>query len=240
MRTVVEGISTNIDILCNLDRRTDALYWKINHLIYDLYSVPKIFTILEHEALSLAEVDRRMNGWRFQCFTINPNIEGGLNLGRITVLVVVYGKYNYIASDDLFKLEAAFFYALLDIDHDLPASSGSLLSPSTTGRLLLYYQQLQIGPVNTSLGWLYSNDNTSESVCVPDKYRIDVYRKVDIANTEDENSLRSIVHFETTEEIITLPSQFLNDSTHYFRISALLANDSYCTRSVYFHSLTFG
>lgn len=95
-RTVVEGISTNVDILCNLDRQTDALYWKINHLVYDLYNVPKIFTILEYKALSLAEVDRRMNGWRFQCFTINPNIEEYLNLGRITVLTVIYGNNSML------------------------------------------------------------------------------------------------------------------------------------------------
>lgn len=129
----------------------------------------------------------------------------------------------------------------VDQFHDLASSSvgaASLLSPSTTGRLLLHYQQLQIGPVNTSLGWQYSNN--SNSACVPAKYRIDIYRDVDITIAENEISLSSIVQFEITEETITLPSQILNDSTHYFRISALFSSNSYCTRSVYFYSLAFG
>ena len=48
-KTAVEGVSRNINILCDLDRQFYPLYWKINEYIYDQYNVPEIFTVVGHE-----------------------------------------------------------------------------------------------------------------------------------------------------------------------------------------------
>ena len=88
---VGEGISTNVNILCDLDRQFYPLYWRIQESIYDLYTVPEIFIVRDHEAITLPTVDRRMDGWRFQCFMVEPNNEDYINPGVITELSVIYG-----------------------------------------------------------------------------------------------------------------------------------------------------
>ena len=88
----VEGLSKNINILCDLDRQFHPVYWKIENQIYDLYNVPAMFIVRGHEAISMPEVDRRMNGWRFQCFTVEPTNEDGLNPGQVTILMVHFGR----------------------------------------------------------------------------------------------------------------------------------------------------
>jgi hypothetical protein len=75
LKGVVENVTTNVDIVCGLDH---PQYWKIQDRVYDLYGVPEIFEVRGHEALRLANVDRRMNGWTFLCFTIDD--DGGINL----------------------------------------------------------------------------------------------------------------------------------------------------------------
>ena len=88
-RDVVEGLNANIDILCDLDRQLHPVYWKIQEQVYDLYGLPEIFTLRGHEAISLATVDRRMDGWRLQCFSVDNTRPGGLNPGMITILQVI-------------------------------------------------------------------------------------------------------------------------------------------------------
>ena len=88
---VGEGISTNVNILCDLDRQFYPLYWRIQERIYDLYTIPEIFIVSFHGAIALPTVDRRMDGWRFQCFTVEPNNKDYLNSGAITELRLVYG-----------------------------------------------------------------------------------------------------------------------------------------------------
>lgn len=95
-RRVVESLSININILCDLDRVFHPLYWKIQARVYDLDSIPEIFTMISDGSITLPMVDRRMDGWRFQCFTIDPNNEGGLNEGLITTLDVLYGLFPEI------------------------------------------------------------------------------------------------------------------------------------------------
>ncbi len=90
--TAVEGRSRNVVILCDLDRSFHPLYWDIQGLVYDLYSIPKIFDVFTHEAITLPSVDRRMDGWRFQCFTVDLTNPEGLNPGLITTLTIFYGK----------------------------------------------------------------------------------------------------------------------------------------------------
>ena len=90
-KTVVEGFSTNVDILCDLDRQFHPLYWRVDGLVFDLYNVPELFEVVEHEALTIGVVDRRMDGWRFQCFTVNPTRQDDETPGQMTLLTVVYG-----------------------------------------------------------------------------------------------------------------------------------------------------
>ena len=91
-KTALEGHTRGVDILCDLDQQIYPLYWNIQGKVYDLYSIPEIFEVLDREGIRPRIVDRRMDGWSFQCFTIGPNNEEGLNFGQITTLTVVYGK----------------------------------------------------------------------------------------------------------------------------------------------------
>lgn len=90
-KTLIEDVSINVDILCGLDRQFRPLYWDIQGRVYDLYSVPSVFSINEDGDLRIATVDRRIDGWRFQCFTVDPNNEEWLNPGQITIVAVIYG-----------------------------------------------------------------------------------------------------------------------------------------------------
>ena len=92
--TAVEGISTNINIQCDLNRHNNALYWRINDRDYDLYSVPDIFIIDGYEVLTLKNVNRNMNGWRFFCFTVSIDSNNELRSirrGQVAELTVVHG-----------------------------------------------------------------------------------------------------------------------------------------------------
>ena len=90
----VEYLSTFVNILCNLDRQFHPLYWMIQDRIYDLYNVPEIFTERTYGGITLPTVDRRMDGWRFQCFTIEPSNEDNINPGEIRELTVIYGMHK--------------------------------------------------------------------------------------------------------------------------------------------------
>jgi hypothetical protein len=92
-QTVVEGLSSNVDIICNLDRQFHPLYWSIEDRIYELYHVPEIFSSISVEAITLESVSRRMDGWRLQCFALDPSREDGVMAGVITTLEVLYGTY---------------------------------------------------------------------------------------------------------------------------------------------------
>ena len=81
-KTALEGHTRTVDILCDLDQQIYPLYWNIQGKVYDLYSIPEIFEALDHEGIRLRIVDRRMDGWRFQCFTIGPNRAEGF--GQLT------------------------------------------------------------------------------------------------------------------------------------------------------------
>lgn len=93
--TVVEGISTNIVIPCNLVHFTGALYWKINDLIYDLYSVPG-FIVDGYSSITLPTASKRMDGYIFQCLALEND---NLLQGDTTTLQVIDGTYSTITSE---------------------------------------------------------------------------------------------------------------------------------------------
>ena len=100
-KLAVEGLSSNVDILCDLDRRLQPFYWDIQGQIYELYAVPEIFTVRGHGALNIAAVDRRLNGWRFQCFSLYPTPDEVVKQGQITILTVVYGELTIVKYQDV-------------------------------------------------------------------------------------------------------------------------------------------
>lgn len=88
---VVEGHNFNTAITCDLEQ-LHPLYWNINGMVYDLSNIPDLF-IVQHSsgALTIPEVDRRMDGWTFQCFTIGENS----NYGGTSILnVTIYGEFG--------------------------------------------------------------------------------------------------------------------------------------------------
>ena len=90
---VVEGFSSNVNILCDLTRQPDPLYWRINGSVFDLYSVPAIFETDGFASLTIPTVNRHMDGWTFQCFTLST--QQRQIYSQITVLsVIIVGKYN--------------------------------------------------------------------------------------------------------------------------------------------------
>ena len=88
----VEGLSANVNILCNLDHETGPLYWRINGLVFDLYSVPEAFEAEGYVGLVIPRVHRGMDGWTFQCFTVADARNSYFNLGELTILTVIYSK----------------------------------------------------------------------------------------------------------------------------------------------------
>lgn len=92
---VTEGGSRNVHIICDLPMQSDiyALYWKIKGLVYEMHNLPVAFQVMNRRGLKIIEVDRRMNRWTFQCFTINPHHwEREIFHSSITTLIVNYGK----------------------------------------------------------------------------------------------------------------------------------------------------
>ena len=90
-RRVAEGVSTNVDIQCNLDRHLHPKYWIIQGRLFDLGNVPEVFTVTGDEVIRIREVDRRMNGWRPQCYSTDSTNGNDFNLGVLTVISVFYG-----------------------------------------------------------------------------------------------------------------------------------------------------
>lgn len=79
-RGVVEGISTNVAIPCDLFGFSGALYWRIEGLTYDLYSIPG-FIVDGYASITLPTVDRRVNNYTFQCLALDNSSENGMRVG---------------------------------------------------------------------------------------------------------------------------------------------------------------
>lgn len=84
-KRLLEGQDGNTNIVCGV-YVGHVFYWNINGLVYDLYSVPAVFTVTPDGTLWLKRADRRMDNWRLQCFTITG--ESTQNTGQITILRV--------------------------------------------------------------------------------------------------------------------------------------------------------
>lgn len=110
-----------------------------------------------------------------------------------------------------------------------------LLKSSQQGRLILNYQELQVGPDATTLGWLHTLDRTSP--CATSTYQVDVYSRFEIL-TESQRDLVALHTIQSAQKMITVSSHLLMDganSPNYFQISAL----ENCGTSRYYHNLFF-
>ena len=83
-RQVAEGISKNVEILCDLN---GWVYWKINILVYSSDGLPDIYNT-EGNNLILPNVDRTLDDYTYQCLAVERN---GERFGSITILDVLYG-----------------------------------------------------------------------------------------------------------------------------------------------------
>lgn len=94
----VEGVSTNINIQCNLGRQGVAPFWIINGSVYELFSIPVTFLPLvtpipmveSYSALTIPMVTVDLNETTFQCALFSEN---GVIFGRITRIIVIPSKY---------------------------------------------------------------------------------------------------------------------------------------------------
>ena len=87
----VAGISTNINIQCNLDRQTAPPFWIINGTTYELFSIPFQFlsgiipVVNSYSALTIPIVTTHLDNIVFQCVVFTT--DGVIN-GSITRLIV--------------------------------------------------------------------------------------------------------------------------------------------------------
>ena len=92
-KTVVEGLSRNVNIPCNLHRPTNSLpYWNISGYIYELFSLPSSFKADGPEAITIPTVDRSLDSLTLQCLVIDTDSDEGFMVGQFTILTVVSGK----------------------------------------------------------------------------------------------------------------------------------------------------
>ena len=90
-QVAVAGVSTNINILCNLDRDEEAPFWFINNTAYELFSIPFDFpyipTVNSFSQLTIPVVVLELDNTLFQCASYEDN--GSVNHGKAELLSVM-------------------------------------------------------------------------------------------------------------------------------------------------------
>ena len=90
-QTAVEGISTNINIQCNLGRQRAAPLWKINGTLYELTSLPSYIIVDSFSLITIPTITIDLNNTTFQCVSYDEDSPNKLLLGTINRLTVVPG-----------------------------------------------------------------------------------------------------------------------------------------------------
>ena len=118
-----------------------------------------------------------------------------------------------------------------------PSNSPAIpsLEPALQGRLILDYQQLEIGPDNATLRWQYYPDPSAP--CTVTRYRVELYKFEDITNALLENELEPFRVLESARESFSLPVNLLNVEENYFRVSAIDTSNSTCASMEYYTAL---
>ena len=90
-QTAVEGISTNINIPCNLGRLRAAPLWKINGILYELTSLPSYIIVESFSLITIPTVTIGLNNTTYQCVIYDEDRPNNLLPGIITRLIVISG-----------------------------------------------------------------------------------------------------------------------------------------------------
>ena len=99
-QNAVEGIDTNVVIICEHDRQSDAPFWRINDEVFDLFHVSIYFRVDSYSFLIIPNVHHLFNGSTFQCVLTDHTTDPVSEIpGRITELRVVQldeGGHTYM------------------------------------------------------------------------------------------------------------------------------------------------
>ena len=90
-QAAVEGISTNINIPCNLGRLGAAPLWKVNGTLYELTSLPSYIMVDSFSLITIPTVTIGLNNTTFQCVIYDADRPNNLLPGTITRLIVIPG-----------------------------------------------------------------------------------------------------------------------------------------------------
>ena len=214
-KTEIAGLSVNVQILCNHDSKsnTGRMFWMINGSVYGLLHVPNEFVVCSESCdlntLRIPVVQSEMDGYTFQCVGIDYNTNTH-HLGTQTELSVTTlpqdGPYNGI-------------YTVTLLVHSIASLLIAVTLLDTVRRdvLELHYPELSVGPVNTSIGWTYSN-----LTCQPSVFTIEGYDAV-----PDPLQLSSPpLTLTSTSSVLTFPTSTIHHNiTHASFYLRLLAHD---------------
>ena len=234
VKRVFEGLSGNVDLLCNIGRQHQPQYWRIQERIYDLDSIPEFFLVQEHGGLRIPRVDRRLNGWRFQCFAIDFNTTEGMNPGQIIELNVFYGKSRQLSHGVLFSdsflsdglLINCPLCSFTDSNVESPATDETdITKPFLYKRPVLNYQEITVDSDYVNFTWKYYNETSH--------FEVSLYTQDVIDNAESQRDL-------SPEIILTGKSISSTYDQSYFRISELGNNNLESASTFYslFHIIT--
>ena len=162
-------------------------------------------------SLTIPVVQSEMDGYTFQCVGIDYNTNTH-HLGRQTELSVITlpqdGSFNGI-------------YTVTLLVHSIASLLIAVTLLDTVRRdvLELHYPELSVGPVNTSIGWTYSN-----LTCQPSVFTIEGYDAV-----PDPLQLSSpplTLGLTSTSSVLTFPTSTIHHNiTHASFYLRLLAHD---------------
>ena len=207
------GITTDEEFVCSIDNTVHD-FWMINGFVYGLLQVPNEFVVCSEvscdlNTLRIPVVQSEMDGYTFQCVGIDYNTSTH-HLGRQTELSVIAppqnGSFNGIYTVTLLVLSKASLFIAV-----------TLLDTVRRDVLELHYPELSVGPVNTSIGWTYSN-----LTCQPSVFTIEGYDAVPDPLQLSSPSLT----LTSTSSVLTFPTSTIHHNiTHASFYLRLLAHD---------------
>ena len=203
----------NVQIQCSIENPIH-LFWMINSSVHGFLHVPNEFTgcseaNCDPKNLVIPVVQSEMDGYTFQCVSINYNTNTH-HLGRQTELSVIPlpqdGSFNGI-------------YTVTLLVHSIASLLIAVTLLDTVRRdvLELHYPELSVGPVNTSIGWTYSN-----LTCQPSVFTIEGYDAVPVPLQLSSPPLT----LTSTSSVLTFPTSTIHHNiTHASFYLRLLAHD---------------
>lgn len=138
-------------IPCNLNDFTGPIYWLINDLIYDLYSVPG-YIIYDFSAIILPRVGRRLNGYTFQCFTF---VNSERRLGDIIHLTVLFGMVHRFMTNVCYCIYT---------EPGEPSIGGGTCDPTPLQQIQLEFENYVLNGDSATIFWNSTECSGNETV----------------------------------------------------------------------------